>query len=630
MNVFNDNDLQFGELKNALTENISTLPTMDVRSGLIGEWLFNGNANDTSGYGNNGTVNGATLAADWLGKSNNAYSFNGIDNYIAIPCPQAVGVGLFSFSVSFTPSQLPAGGNICIVFEQRNPNYPYVQFALYINSAGKIGWVDYGNVANTRRAFLSTLAVAIGNNYKVTVIRGTNQDTILVNGAIIGYTNATSLGNIDITTLIFLGCEPNNNTPNGSYYKGIIDSFTIHNRQLTTTEIEIINTKDIPQKGRCVFLDKPYWFDGLNWITWQDDLLTSDYKKTYYVSKYFPAGVASPFYTDLQKAIDDSTDNYRIEIFGDIDVSNGLTESIQIYAKSNLDIHFHENVFLNFSSTSVKYNTGLYVNSCENCRITGGARILHSTNSGYSAVKFENNIDCEFTFRKIENPDDISVLLVNNTDCTFNIGETIQLRIYSDTEPFRNVINSNLIKRIIINNSFTANDIEVQNRTIINTKYFGSVEHSCGKTIINALRSDLSYSYNYVKCYKGHLTIIDTSFDFNDNSGISNGNIEIGEGGTLVLRHCHIKKRLNHPNTVNPIYVGLGGKLILDNTTIVTGTLYSIDGRATALPIQATDPILKNVGSVATMPVNPNSLRWGDGFNNNYFVQQVMINANME
>jgi hypothetical protein len=52
------------------------------RNGLIGEWLFDGNANDTSGNGNNGTVHGATLITDRFGKANNAYCFDGVDDYI--------------------------------------------------------------------------------------------------------------------------------------------------------------------------------------------------------------------------------------------------------------------------------------------------------------------------------------------------------------------------------------------------------------------------------------------------------------------------------------------------------------------------------------------------------------------
>ena len=54
----------------------SQLPTYVPSNGLVGYWPFNGNANDESGNGNNGTVNGATLTADRNGVANKAYSFD--------------------------------------------------------------------------------------------------------------------------------------------------------------------------------------------------------------------------------------------------------------------------------------------------------------------------------------------------------------------------------------------------------------------------------------------------------------------------------------------------------------------------------------------------------------------------
>jgi hypothetical protein len=51
------------------------LPTHVPSNGLVGWWPFNGNATDESGNGNNGIVNGATLAIDRFGSPNSCYSF---------------------------------------------------------------------------------------------------------------------------------------------------------------------------------------------------------------------------------------------------------------------------------------------------------------------------------------------------------------------------------------------------------------------------------------------------------------------------------------------------------------------------------------------------------------------------
>ena len=58
---------------------------VNLASGLVAYYPFNGNANDASGNGNNSIFNNATLTTDRMGKANSAYHFNGIDNYIEIP-----------------------------------------------------------------------------------------------------------------------------------------------------------------------------------------------------------------------------------------------------------------------------------------------------------------------------------------------------------------------------------------------------------------------------------------------------------------------------------------------------------------------------------------------------------------
>jgi len=59
-------------------------PNYVPANGLVGWWPFNGNANDESGNGNHGTVNGATLTADRFGNANMAYGFDGVDDFIEI------------------------------------------------------------------------------------------------------------------------------------------------------------------------------------------------------------------------------------------------------------------------------------------------------------------------------------------------------------------------------------------------------------------------------------------------------------------------------------------------------------------------------------------------------------------
>ena len=62
----------------------SQIPNYVPANGLVGWWPFNGNANDESGNGNNGTVNGAILTSDRFGNIGQAYGFDGVNDFIEI------------------------------------------------------------------------------------------------------------------------------------------------------------------------------------------------------------------------------------------------------------------------------------------------------------------------------------------------------------------------------------------------------------------------------------------------------------------------------------------------------------------------------------------------------------------
>jgi hypothetical protein len=59
------------------------LISFGARAELVTYFAFDGNALDTSGKGNNGTVHGATLVSNRLGQVDSAYHFDGVDDFIA-------------------------------------------------------------------------------------------------------------------------------------------------------------------------------------------------------------------------------------------------------------------------------------------------------------------------------------------------------------------------------------------------------------------------------------------------------------------------------------------------------------------------------------------------------------------
>ncbi len=73
------------------------VPNYVPTNGLVGWWPFNGNANDESGNGNNGTLVGCSLTSDRFSNINQAVIFNQIQNIV---CTQQILNNPQSFSIS--------------------------------------------------------------------------------------------------------------------------------------------------------------------------------------------------------------------------------------------------------------------------------------------------------------------------------------------------------------------------------------------------------------------------------------------------------------------------------------------------------------------------------------------------
>ena len=114
-----------------------SLQAQSINDSLLLYLPFNGNANDASGNGNNGTVHNATLTADRFGNPDAAYDFNGIDSYIEIPASS-------SLSRIYTANEVTIaawinirnwyqGWNVFAVFEQYDPNTDFGSVLLEAN-----------------------------------------------------------------------------------------------------------------------------------------------------------------------------------------------------------------------------------------------------------------------------------------------------------------------------------------------------------------------------------------------------------------------------------------------------------------------------------------------------------------
>jgi len=105
----------------------------NLSDGLVAYYPFNGNANDGSGNGHNGTLYGATLVADRFGNPNRAYSFNGVSDYVSVPYAAAFQLPVFTFATWIRPTvDLSSPGGVHIVSRGEDNTTDKAAFALFV------------------------------------------------------------------------------------------------------------------------------------------------------------------------------------------------------------------------------------------------------------------------------------------------------------------------------------------------------------------------------------------------------------------------------------------------------------------------------------------------------------------
>ena len=218
------------------------VPSYVPADGLVGYWGFNGNADDQSGNGNNGTVNGATLTTDRYGNIGKAYNFNGSSN-IQVPNSNSLQIGnQMTVSVWFTYSNLNNGVNYLL---QKGSGYGCTNTGYHLSFDNNNGAVPFNKVfaygQNDNCAGIGDNSFLDSSWHNITIVYNPpngNQiyfDGILQTGNTSGCNNCTILNTNDILTF---GAPTNSLGFQLCYnWNGTIDDIAIYNRALTQQEI---------------------------------------------------------------------------------------------------------------------------------------------------------------------------------------------------------------------------------------------------------------------------------------------------------------------------------------------------------------------------------------------------------
>jgi hypothetical protein len=210
------------------------VPSYVPTNGLVGWWPFSGNAIDSSGNGNNGTVNSATLTTDRNGVANRAYSFDGVDDYINIT-NNVLPTTSTSNSVSLWFKTVDNDAHLLL---DRSTLSNVYRTRISISNANVAAGGENGNCSGSCTCYSSNTAFSRCDWNHVVLVNNLSANTskLYLNGVIVGTRNSFCYTNFSSPTSIGRGNSAY--APFGdAYLMGRIDDVAIWTRALSEQEI---------------------------------------------------------------------------------------------------------------------------------------------------------------------------------------------------------------------------------------------------------------------------------------------------------------------------------------------------------------------------------------------------------
>jgi hypothetical protein len=207
------------------------VPNYVPTNGLVGWWPFNGNANDESGNGNNGTVNGATLTSDRFGNTNKAYKMYTPNAGGDISLAEINFSDVFTIS-SWTKLEYFNSDNVSNIVSKYDGAFG---FELNIDAPvpstrGLYGLIGPENDPNN--SVISNIVPPANNwNFVVWTKNGSNSKLYINNNLVYETNTANNITNGSGN--VYFGRSQWGGNP----FKGNLDDIGIWNQELTTSEI---------------------------------------------------------------------------------------------------------------------------------------------------------------------------------------------------------------------------------------------------------------------------------------------------------------------------------------------------------------------------------------------------------
>jgi hypothetical protein len=214
----------------------------NMSKGLVAYYPFSGNANDESGNGNHGVLNGATLSTNRFGTANSSVGFSQNPSYMTAP-GGALPVAQQARTLSFWLKAETLSGVLPAV----------VSFG-GVNSAGNAFGIGYGPNSNGSGAYFWGHGVDVTGTSEISSnVWCQLVATLAGNGSVLLYQNAQIVGTIPSSGLnttssgLYVGrWRPEEFGGFVSQFNGQIDDIRVYNRALSASEVDQLYSAEAP------------------------------------------------------------------------------------------------------------------------------------------------------------------------------------------------------------------------------------------------------------------------------------------------------------------------------------------------------------------------------------------------
>ena len=214
--------------------------TVDLTTGLLAWYAFNGNANDGSGNNNNGTVYGSmTYGTNRLGSANQAAVFDGVDDNVEVADNNALDLtNDLTFSVWLLTTGSTALQTIIGKHQPGQNNVGSYVYGLWLNNS--VNKLDFQATPFFDGQINSSASINPGQWIHVafTYNKSTGVWKHYINGTI-DRTGTRTFGIANTSINLLIGAM--GQTPGKSwFFRGSLDDLRIYNRALTDTEVQAL------------------------------------------------------------------------------------------------------------------------------------------------------------------------------------------------------------------------------------------------------------------------------------------------------------------------------------------------------------------------------------------------------